>query len=172
MSDRYWALVRALVESGQEQRRPKRAISEQITGAVADGIENDEEWAIDTLTRWCRDGADEDYTKVFKDMNTVTYIRADGSRTRKTVAYSRPMRSQGDGQIIGRQIQAWWGMSRAAIQELRNELNGQRENLGDSLAMIDRLIGAMDRHPQCTTAAEAWEADGHDLDEIDLGGVA
>jgi len=82
------------------------------------------------------------------------------------------MRSKDDGVIVGRQMQAWWGMSRAAIAELRAELADADERMRDIIAMLDRIIAAMDRHPQCSTAAEAWEADGHELDEIDLAGVA
>jgi hypothetical protein len=172
MSDRYWTNVRVLVDSGQDERRPKHEISDAVVRLVRLAADEGESWATEVLDRWCREGAAADYTKVFKDMNTVTFIRANGRRARKTVAYSRPMRSKADGAIIGRQIQAWWGMSRVAIFELRNELVGQREALGDILSMIDRIVEAMDRHPECATAAEAWLADGHDLDEIDLGGAA
>lgn len=171
-TEKYWQIVRALAESGQEDRVPKARIAERIVNRVMAADEAEEQWAADVIERWLREGAAEDYTKAFKDMNTVTYIRADGTRKRKTVAYSRPMRSKSDGAIIGRQIQAWWGMGRAAIIELRSELAGQDELLRESIAMLDKLVAAMDRHPQCTTAAEAWEADGHDLEEIDLAGVA
>lgn len=171
-NEKYWTAVRRLVESGQEDQKPKHAIAESIAAEVREAAHSGDQWAIDVLDRWIRDGAAEDYTKVFKDMNTVTFIRADGRRARKTVAYSRPMRSKEDGAIVGRQIQAWWGMSRAHVFELRNELAEQDERLLDVISMIDRLIVAMDRHPECATAAEAWQADGHDLDEIDLSDVA
>ena len=172
MSAEYWTVVRGLVESGQEQSRPKHEITDAIASRVAKAEANGEEWASDVIGRWIREGAAADYTQVFKDMNTVTFIRADGTRVRKTVAHSRPMRSGSDGAIVGRQMQAWWGMARAAVQQLRNELESQRDKLGDSVTMLDLLIAAMDRHPECTTAADAWIADGHELDEIDLAGVA
>jgi len=168
----YWQRVRDLVESANAQRRPKHEIREEIVHLVHVAEHAGEPWARDVLIRWASEGADADYTKVFKDLNTVTYIRADGRRTRKTVAYSRPTRSAESGEIVGRQMQAWWGMSRAAVAELRRELVEQDERLRDVIAALDRLLAAMDAHPNCATAREAWEADGHDVDEIDLGSVA
>jgi len=170
--EQYWAMVRHVVGSGQERSIPKHQLTDLIAANVAQAYEDGEEWAADVMARWAADGAAEDYTKTYKDMNFVTFIRADGRRQRKTTAYSRPMRSKDDGVIVGRQMQAWWGMSRAAIAELRAELADADERMRDIIAMLDRIIAAMDRHPQCSTAAEAWEADGHELDEIDLAGVA
>lgn len=171
-AEQYWAMVRHLVDSGQEQSIPKRRLTEQLVANVQAAYAEGEQWAVDVVARWASGGADEDYTKVFKEMNFVTFIRADGKRQRKTIAYSRPMRSKEDGAIVGRQMQAWWGMSRAAIAELRAELTDADERMRDIIAMLDRIIAAMDRHPQCATAAEAWQADGHELGEIDLAGVA
>lgn len=171
-AEQYWAMVQHLVESGQEQSIPKHQLTAQIVANVEQAYADGEGWAADIMARWAEAGAAEDYTKKFKDMNFVTFIRRDGSRQRKTTAYSRPMRSKEDGAIVGRQMQAWWGMSRAMIAELRAELAEADERMRDSIAMLDRIIAAMDRNPQCTTAAEAWEADGHELEEIDLAGVA
>lgn len=170
--EQYWAMVRDLAESGHEQSIPKHKLTEQIVANVQAAHARGEQWALDVVARWDLAGADDDYTKAFKEMNTVTFIRADGRRQRKTVAYSRPMRSKEDGMIVGRQMQAWWGMSRTAIAELRAELADADERTRDIIAMLDRIIAAMDRHPQCATAAEAWEADGRNLDEIDLAGAA
>lgn len=165
----YWAIVRHAVESGQSSGLPKHEIREDIVAQVQAAQADGETWAAETLMRWEREGADRDYTKAFKDLNTVTYIRADGRRTRKTVAYSRPQRSVEDGSIIGQQMQAWWGMSRPAIEALRDEVASQAERMGDVVTALDQLAAAMDRHPDCKTAREAWEADGHDVSEIDLG---
>jgi hypothetical protein len=169
---KYWPQVRDLVESGNEQRLPKHDIRERIVHLVHAAHSAGEPWAADVLARWETAGADADYTKVFKDLNTVTYIRADGRRVRKTVAYSRPMRSQASGEIVGRQMQAWWGMSRSAILDLRREVAELSIRLSDVIAALDALIDAMTRHPEFATAREAWEADGRSVDEIDLSQVA
>lgn len=171
-SEPYWAMVRDLVESGQEQSTPKHELTATIAANVYKADADGEDWAAEVLDRWALEGAGRDYTSAYKDANLVTYIRADGRKTRKTVAYSRPMRNKADGTIVGRQMQAWWGMSRAAVAELRAEMAEADERMRDIIAMLDRVIAAMDRHPQCATAAEAWQADGHELDEIDLAGVA
>lgn len=168
----YWQQMRDIVESAHEQHRPKHEIREEIKSLVYAADAAGERWAADVLDRWATHGADVDYTKVFKDLNTVTYIRADGRRARKTVAYSRPVVSVESGQIVGRQMQAWWGMSRTQIAALRAEQDEQRGRLADVIEALDRLLAAMDRHPTCVTAREAWEADGHDVSEIDLGEVA
>lgn len=167
----YWQMVRDLVESGDAAGRPKHEIRQEIVHHVHAAHADGEEWAADVLTRWSESGADADYTRVNKDRNAVTYIRADGRRVRKTVAYSRPKRDAMSGAVVGRQMQAWWAMSRAAIEELRNEMAQQADRVADVVAALDLLLAAMDRHPECTTAREAWEAAGHHIGEIDLAEV-
>lgn len=167
----YWQRVRDLVEAGDDAGRPKHAIRQEIVHQVHAAYADGEQWAADVLTRWSESGADADYTKVNKDRNSITYIRADGRRVRKTVSYSRPKRDVLSGQIVGRQMQSWWGMSRAAVAELRAEMAQQSERVADVVAALDLLLAAMDRHPGLS-AREAWEADGHDIAEIDLAEVA
>jgi hypothetical protein len=164
----YWNAVRSLVEEGQGRGLPKQQISDQIVVMVESAAGDGEIWAMETLARWASKGAKADYTQVFKDMNSTFYIRADGRRVRKTTAYSRPKRSKVTGDIIGRQMQSWWGMNRAAVVELRREIWAQGERIDDLVAALDQLVAAIDRHPECATAQDAWEADGRDVDEIDL----
>ena len=122
--------------------------------------------------RWEREGADRDYTNVHKKLHSVTYIRRDGRRVRKTTSYSRPVRSAESGEIVGQQLQAWWGYSRTQLVELLRDMVGQVDNLGDVVYALRQLVAAMDRHPHAKTAREAWEADGRSVSEIDLGEVA
>lgn len=164
----YWTQVRALVDARHSAGRVKRDVSEEIVHLVHTAHADGEPWAAEVLSRWCTAGAGEDYTHIFKDLNTTTYIRADGQRVRKTVGYSRPKRDKESGEIIGRQMQAWWGMSRAAIAELRQEMFAQGERLSDVVVALDQLLAAMDRHPGALTARDAWEADGRDVGEIEL----
>lgn len=164
----YWELVRELVDAGHATERPKQQIAEQIVHQVTAAADADEQWAGTVLMRWSLSGATVDYTRVFKDMNYTTYIRRDGRKVRKTVAFSRPKRSVESGAIVGRQMQAWWGMSRAAVAELRRETFEQYEERGDAVAALDMILAAMDRHPECATALEAWEADGRSASEINL----
>jgi len=168
----YWDTVRGLVDSGYTQGRPKHEIAAEIISLVESGLDDGEAWAKETMSRWLAAAAAADYTRIFKDLNHVTYIRADGRRVRKTVAYSRPQRSVATGEIIGRQMQAWWGMSRAAVEDLRSEMFEQGERIDDVITALDHLVAAMDRHPECSTAREAWEAEGRSVEEINLGGAA
>jgi hypothetical protein len=164
----YWNQLRDIVESGHQAGRPKHEIREKIVHLVHSAEAAGEDWAGETLTRWASTGADDDYTRAFKSLNTVTYIRKDGRRVRRTVGYSRPMRAPDSGEIVARQMQAWWGMSRIAIVELRAEMFEQADRLADIITVLGQLIEAMDRHPDCATAADAWIADGRSLDEIQL----
>lgn len=164
----YWNAVRELVETGHVQGRPKHQISAEIVSLVEAACADGEHWAAETLERWMAKGADADYTRIFKDMNAITYIRADGRKVRKTVAYSRPKRSVVSGEIIGRQMEAYWGMLRPGVEELRREIFAQGERIDDVVAALDQILSAMDRHPG-VTAREAWEADGRSTTEIDLG---
>lgn len=168
----YWQLVRDRAESSEDSDLTKREVSLDIVHVVHAAMSAGEPWAADVLTRWCEKGAAADFTRVSKDRNSVTYVRADGSKVRKTVAYSRPVRSGETAEIVGRQMQAWWDMSRASVEMLREEIFEQGERLADVLAALDQLLGAMDRHPECSSAREAWEADGRSVGEIDLGAVA
>jgi hypothetical protein len=166
---RYWQLINRLVLAGQDDAQPKAQIREDIIAEVHASYAAGEVWAIETLMRWERDGADRDYTTVHKKLNSVTYITGDGRRVRKTMSYSRPTRSPESGKVVGQQMQTWWGMSRSALVDLQNSLVIQVDNLGVVVQALDQLIAAMDRHPECATAREAWEADGRSVNEIDLG---
>jgi hypothetical protein len=166
---KYWQMVNDLVSEASTQGQPKHEIREEIINQVHAAYAAEERWALETLSRWEREGADGDYTKAHKALNGVTYIRRDGRRVRKTTSYSRPVRSEESGEIIGYQMEAWWDYSRARLVELRSDIAIQTGRLADVLRMIDLLIDAMDAHPECVTAREAWEAEGHTVTEIDLG---
>lgn len=173
MSERqYWEIVNDLVTAGHDTGRPRHEVREEIVHRVHQAHADGEQWASEVLMRWERNGADEDYGGAHKNLNTTTYIRADGRRVRKTVSYSRPVRSAVSGEIVGQQLQAWWHYSRAQLVELRRDMATQERQLADVVQAIGQLIDAMDRHPECETAREAWEADGRSVDEIDLGGAA
>ncbi len=126
----YWQLVNELVAAGHDATRPKQQIREEIISQVHTAYQAGEAWAVETLMRWERDGADRDYTNVHKKLNHVTYITGDGRRVRKTASYSMPARSAEDGQIIGQQMQTWWGMTRPELVELMNSIAAQADNLG------------------------------------------
>lgn len=152
--------------------KPKHELAEEIAAHVQHAAAAGETWAYEVLSRWEREGAGKDYSKAHKELNSVTYITRDGRRKKKTASYSRPARSPESGEIVGYQMQTWWGMDRMALAELERDLAIQVDQVADSLAQVRALADAMDRHPECATAADAWIADGHSLDEIDLSEVA
>lgn len=172
IESKYWQMVSDLVSEASSQRQPKHEIREEIVNRVHAAYAAGEPWALETLSRWERDSADRDYTSAYKSLNSVTYITRDGTRRRKTTGYSRPIRSENSGEIIGREMTMWWDYSRAQLIDLRSERAIDAERLADITHAIDLLIGAMDAHPECATAREAWEAEGHAVTEIDLGEAA
>lgn len=165
---KYWQIITDLVSAGADERKPKHEVAEDIITQVHTAHAQGEPWATEVIARWDRDGASRDYTDVHKKLNSVTYITRDGRRKRKTASYSRTARSAESGEVIGQQLQVWWGMSRAALYELRTDMADQVDRLSLVVEAIDQLIEAMDRHPECETAREAWEADGRSIAEIDL----
>lgn len=162
----------AVADLASLQDQPKAQVVAEIVDLVHSAHAAGEYWAAEVLARWDRAGADADYTAAHKALNSVTYIRRDGRRVRKTTSYSRPARSESSGEIVGMQMQAWWDMSRNELEVLRNDMDDQAERLADVVKALGQLIDAMDRHPDCVTAREAWIAEGRSLAEIDLEELA
>lgn len=154
------------------QHAPKHEVVADIVDLVHQAHAAGEYWAAEVLARWDRTGADSDYTAAHKAMHSVTYIRGDGRRMRKTTSYSRPARSAASGEVIGMQMQAWWDMSRNELLQLRTDMRTQTDRLADVVEALDQVIDAMDQHPDCKTAREAWTATGRPLSEIDLSETA
>lgn len=150
--------------------RPKHELRPLIVDYVLNAHAAGEPWAVEVLTRWDSEGADRDYSDAHKALNSITYIRADGRKVRKTTSYSRPTRSPESGEIVGQQMQAWWDMDRNELVALRSDMESQSDRLTDVVKAISRLIDALDRHPEISTAKEAWLAEGRSLEEIDLNG--
>lgn len=148
--------------------RPKHELAEEILAYVHHANAAGEPWALEVLTRWEREGSGRDYTNAHKELNSVTYIRRDGRRVKKTTSYSRPKRSTESGEIVGYQMQTWWAMDRTQIGELERDLSNQSAQMADAHTQVRAIAAAMDRHPECDTAADAWVTDGRSLDEIDL----
>ena len=163
----YWQIVAEMAEESPQALNREQAedLLSRLDAADAQG----EYWAAEVLTRWAREGALRDYNVVHKKVHGITCITRDGRRVRKTTSYSRPVRASESGDIIGYQLQTWWGYSKTKLVELRRDLADQGARIADVVESVDLLITAMDRHPECTTARDAWEADGHDIAEIDLG---
>lgn len=166
---RYWQIVNNLV--GSESGSMNNEIGEELVNEIHAAHAAGEYWAAEVLMRWDREGATRDYNKVYKDLNSVTLLRRDGRKVRKTTSYSRPVRSPESGEIVGQQMQTWWGMTRPELVELHRDLSEQHSRLADALEILAQIIAVMDRHPGVATAREAWEADGRDIGEVDLGQV-
>lgn len=163
----YRQMVHDLAASSGAQRRPKRDIREEIVHKVHAAEAAGEPWALDVLFRWANEGAERDYEKAHGELNTTTYIRHDGTRMKKTTSYATPKRSAESGEIAFVQ-QTFWDYERVPFVGKRNELEAQGARIADVVAAFDAVLAAWDRNPDCRTAREAWEADGHSTDEIEL----
>lgn len=160
-----------VMDLAAQSQRPKSEPREEIIAFVHNAFAGGEPWAGEVLMRWERAGAARDYTAAHKNLNSVTYICRDGRRKRKTTSYSRPMRSPESAEIIGQQMQSWWSKDRHELVAWRNDIRRQAGQLTEVVDALSQLIEAMDRHPECATAHEAWLADGRKVGEIDLGDV-
>lgn len=168
----YRQMVADLAANGHSQRRPKRDISDEIVARVHEACESGERWATDVLERWDREGAERDYEAAHGSLNTTTYIRADGTRAKKTTSYSMPQRDVASGDVVAYVQCSFWDYDRPSLLGKRAEMAAQGARIADAVAAMDQVLDAWGRHPDCATAREAWEADGRSVDEISLGDVA
>lgn len=154
--------------AGQRKELKNAEIAASIVAHVEANAAAGEPWAIVTMDRWAVEGASRDLKAADKAQHGVDLIRRDGRRYRTTVAYSRPKHNPVSAEITGYQMQAWWDMSYAQLSELYVDLQTQAQTLGDKAGAVSRVLDTMQRHPECLTARQAWEVDGHHVDEIDL----
>lgn len=151
---------------------PKAEVAASLVEFVLAGHAAGEPWADQTMQRWEREGAARDYSAAHKSLHSITYIRRDGRRVRKTTSYSRAVRSENSGDIVAMQMQSWWTWTRAEVAEQFADIGVQTARIGEVRNALRQLLEVMDRHPECETAREAWLAEGRALDEIDLGETA
>jgi hypothetical protein len=166
----YRHLVHELAISGTSDGRPKHEIREEIVARVHAAADDGESWAIAALERWDREGAEKDYEKAHTALNATIYITRDGRRKRKTTSYSLPKRDVATGEVTYEQ-KTLWDYERPQLKGKRAELAAQRGHLDDAVAIFDRIDAVWDRHPECRTARQAWEADGHSVSEVDLSAL-
>lgn len=145
------------------------AARDELIDAAQVAAEDGEYWAISALRRWAERGADADLNKAIKNLNPATIVRTNGTRVRATAAYSRRIVDKDTIRVIGQQILLFWDMTQPEVAHLRADLAGQRDVIDVRVEALDRILAAMDRHPDQSTARDAWEADGRSVTEIDLG---
>lgn len=145
---------------------------DELIAAVESAAVDGEYWALATLRRWAERGADSDLNKAIKNLNPATIVRTNGTRVRATAAYSRRIVDKDTIRVIGQQILLFWDMTQPELLHLRADLAGQRDVLDVRVEALDRVLSAMDRHPDKKTARDAWEADGRSITEIDLNEAA
>jgi hypothetical protein len=167
----YRQMVADLAAGGLSVARPKSDIREQIVHRVLVALDAGEQWAVEVVERWQREGAEADYERAHRALNTTTYIRRDGRRVRKTVSYSQPKRAVDTGSVVEYRQMSFWDYSLAELLDKHGEIVAQGGRLAEIAAALGLVIAAMRRHPGCRTARDAWLADGHDLGEIDLSAV-
>lgn len=141
---------------------------DELIETVQQAADDGEYWALFTLRRWAERGADSDLNKAIKNLNPATIVRTNGTRVRATAAYSRRIVDKDTIRVVGQQILLFWDMTQPEVAHLRADLAGQRDVLDVRVEALDRVLAAMDHHPDHRTARDAWEADGRSVTEIDL----
>jgi transcription elongation GreA/GreB family factor len=98
----------------------------------------------------------------------ITFTDGAGRKRRMKTAHSRPMVNRESGEVESYQLVLAWDMDAEALNALLLDLQRSSREVRERIAAVRALIDALARHPECTTAREAWTADGRSTDEIDL----
>jgi len=162
---RYHQYLVDLALSGDRGNQEQVEVIAELIGSEADF---GEVYAIEVLDRWCRTGALADVRRTAKALAPIRTTAPDGTKSRTTAAYSRPVRDTDSGSVVGTQMSIFWDYTRAQLVELIEDDRIQHKRTGLNLDQRLRVLATMDAHPECVTAGQAWTTAGHDLGEIDL----
>ena len=98
----------------------------------------------------------------------VTVITRSGRAYKKRTAVSRATLDRETGELVGYQMVIEWDMTSVELNALLADLTRNASELRVRISVVRALLDALDRHPECRTAREAWIADGRSTEQIDL----
>lgn len=162
---RYRQALVDLAAADQGVNADKAEAAVQLVEAAASA---GQPWAVEVLCRWHRNGATADYKRTVKALNPISATGRDGNRERSTAAYSRPVSDSETG-TVGQQMRMVWNLTRNELSALIDDQDKQITRLQLGNEVVRALLAAMNAHPECATAGQAWQAAGHTLGEVDLG---
>lgn len=127
-----------------------------------------EPWADAIIVTAVRDHCREALNKAHKELTSFTVITRAGRQRKVNSSAVQRVRDKASGDIIGVQRHDWWDYDLAQMDALLDETLRSRQEITERVDLYRAVRDSLARHPECTTAREAWLADGRDLAEIDL----
>ena len=154
-----------------ERDEPHTVSATEAAAALLDLALAGEPWARSALFDKARASLVKEVKEARQAASTITFTDAVGQKRRLKTAVSRPHRDPLTGDVAV-QLDLLWDMDQAGLFDLLADLQRSSREVRQRVAAVRALLDALERHPECTTAREAWVADGRSVDEIDLSAGA
>jgi hypothetical protein len=126
-----------------------------------------EPWAQEVLLSHLTDSLTR-RIKAARQAGHVTTLIRGKRRARVKTMPSRPHVDQQTGEQLGWSLADLWDLDATGLRAVLAAQTSEQQGVIDRITVTRRLLDALARHPECTTAREAWLAEGRSHDEIDL----
>lgn len=147
---------------------PHTVTATDAAAALLDLALAGEMWARDRLFTLTRAALVGEIKERRQADSVVMFTDGSGRKRRMKTAISRPQVDRDSGEVESYQLVLAWDMDAAALNDLLRDLQRNSRELRERIAAVRALLDALDRHPECSTARDAWLAAGRSVDEIDL----
>jgi len=149
----------------QMEDQPHTDLARQMADELLD---SDDPWARSKVEQAVTSLCIKALNDAHKDLHSVTVTLRNGRKRKVTSSSVRQVRNSRSGDIVGLQRADWWAYDLAGIEaELVTVMNETAESR-EREQVLRAVRDVMRAHPDCTTAREAWAAEGRSVDEIDL----
>lgn len=127
-----------------------------------------EVWARDKMFDLARAALIKEIKERRQAASIVVYTDGAGRKRRMKTAVSRPQVNRETGEVESYQLVLAWDMDAEALNAVLLDLQRSSREVRERINAVRALLDALERHPRCRTARDAWLADGRSVDEIDL----
>lgn len=146
---------------------PHTVSATEAAAALLDLALAGETWARSALFEKARAALVKEIKESRQAASTITFTDAGGHKRRLKTAVSRPHHDPITGDVAV-QLDLLWDMDETGLFDLLADLQRSSREVRQRVAAVRALLDALAKHPECTTAREAWTAEGRSFDEIDL----
>lgn len=151
-----------------DRSEPHTITATEATAALLDLADAHDPWAVSKVAELVRSQLVGDIKKRRKAPHQATYTDSGGRKRRINTMISQPVVDRESGDVVAFQGVLEWDMDAAQLNAYLAKLQRDSREVRDRIEAVRALLDAMQRHPECPTAREAWLADGRSLTEIDL----
>ncbi len=149
---------------------PHTKIADDFAQSLIDLYRAGEQWTDGMVYGAVRDHCVRALNRAHKEVHSIAGVTQTGRARRFTPSTSKPRRDARSGQIVSWQRTLLWNYGLDELEAHLAKLLTDRQELDERTALVRALIASMRRHPDCKKAIDAWQADGHSVDEVDLSG--